>query len=540
MLAATCVLTASVALASPAPGSSAGAPAAPSAVRTAGAQTAGVSAAFASSGEVRAFDAVVAAIEAQPYNPEYLPQGLDRAFLPVHVRNDFPQEDYTTGSIPGSPDAPAWPAWFHEVLLRSPDGARFFGELALQPQARPAPAVLVVPGFNTHSDLSVIRWAAMLYTNGFDVLAADQRDYSAEYGAGYGYPKYPQTFGWKEAQDVLTAGEFLRAQRGVTAEGIVGFSEGGQNAVLAMADAQRLGLSHLFEAGLSFSGPADQNTQIYSTAEPKGCSTPACTYPVTDALVALVVPPYDYTNVCAALDYAAAYYHTTAFQILARESAFHAQSVIRAPLLNFFTADDPLVAPFEARMMAGYEGGHPLQRTVEITTGLHAYYFDRYWQQRAILLYFKALLPGATADRAVTTAPTVNMTPGGKPLADQLVGLGHPTPAQANAYLAPFICDTAQGSPGAASTPPPAAADGRGVQRSAAGSARTRPAGQTGAAAPPAALTGLPVRLAFTGVSAWLPLAAGFCLLVGGLLALGRRRLLPPSGAGGPAPGPGP
>jgi hypothetical protein len=27
-----------------------------------------------------------------------------------------------------------------------------------------------------------------------------------EYSAGYGYPNFPQTFGWKEVQDVVAAG----------------------------------------------------------------------------------------------------------------------------------------------------------------------------------------------------------------------------------------------------------------------------------------------------------------------------------------------
>ncbi len=66
--------------------------------------------------------------------------------------------------------------------------------------------VVVVHGFNTHGIGSVIRWAAMIYKNGYNVLAADQRDYDFEYSAGYGYPNFPQTFGWKEVQDVVAAG----------------------------------------------------------------------------------------------------------------------------------------------------------------------------------------------------------------------------------------------------------------------------------------------------------------------------------------------
>lgn len=405
--------------------------------------------------ETGAFDAVVREILALPYTAAYAPVGPDSAFPTGKVLNDLPAEDYTSGSVPDSPDAPGFPQPFREIVLRSPGGAKFFAWMALHPGSRPA--VEVVPGFNTHGSRSVVRWAAMLSHDGYDVIAADQRDYASEYTAGYGAPEYPQTFGWKESEDVVTAGRYLAAQHGVRSLGIVGFSEGGQNTVLAMAQAPGL-----YDAGLTFSGPATQDTQIYSTAVPKDCTTPACTYPVTDALVAAVVPPYDDADVCTALSDAAAAYHTTGFDILARESGFHEQTEIRVPLLNFYSADDSLVPPFEATMMAGYESGSPVQRTVEIQHGEHAYFFDRWWQQSAILDYFKALLPGASSHVAVSgassyvavsAAPTVNRTPGGSSLESQLVRLGYPTRASADAQMAPYVCTTSRGDPGAMSKP---------------------------------------------------------------------------------------
>lgn len=402
-----------------------------------------------SGGTASQFAQAIQQIEALPYQPNYVPQGYDSAFAPALVLNDLPAEDYTTGSVytdpttPGSADAPAWPAAFNPVLLTSADGAPLIGMLALQPGSHPG--IVVVHGFNTHGIGSVVRWAAMLYKNGYNVLAADQRDYSFEYSAGYGYPKFPQTFGWKEAQDVVAAGSYLKQQPGVKAVGVVGFSEGAQNTVLALAQSQ----GSVFAAGLTFSGPADQDTQIYSTASPSDCQTPACTYPATDALIALVVPPYDYDDPCAVLNYAGSYYSVDPFSILANESAFHAQTQVTVPLLNFYAADDPLVHSFQATMMAGYEGGEPNQQTILLQRGAHAYYYDRWWQQEAILLYFKAMLPGAGSDAEITAAATVNQTPGGAPLASQLVDLGSPTTQQADSYLAPYVCDTSRGAPGA-------------------------------------------------------------------------------------------
>jgi dienelactone hydrolase len=377
----------------------------------------------------------------QPYQPNYVPQGYDAAFGAANVLNTAPAQDYTSGSIPGSPDAPAWPASFRPVQFKSGDGAPLLGELAVH--SGDAPGVVVVHGFNTHGYASVIRWAAMLYANGYNVLAADQRDFSFENDAHLGYPAWQQTFGWKESEDVVAAGRYLAAQRGTKDIGLVGYSEGGQNTVLALA----LDAGRIFKAGIQFSGPADQDTQIYSTAVPAGCATPFCTYPVSDALVQLVVPPYDNGDICVALARAGTLYGTDGFGILSHETAFHAQQRVKVPLLNVYSADDSLVPAFEAQMMAGYEAGNPLQRTLEVTRGEHAYFYDRWWQQRAILLYFKTLLPSAAGSAKVTSTPTVNQTSGGLLFGEQLVPIAA-TKASADAQLAPYVCDTSRGKPG--------------------------------------------------------------------------------------------
>ena len=82
-----------------------------------------------------------------------MPVGLDNAFAPALVANTAPAQDYTTGSVPGSPDAPAWPVAFQPVTVDSADGARLIGMLALH-QGRD-PGIVVVHGFNTHGNLSV-------------------------------------------------------------------------------------------------------------------------------------------------------------------------------------------------------------------------------------------------------------------------------------------------------------------------------------------------------------------------------------------------
>jgi dienelactone hydrolase len=372
------------------------------------------------------FSATVDQIMAQPYQADYVPLGADSAFDTL-VPNTLPAEDYTTGSIPDSPDYPAWPAAFSQVLFHSGDGAPLFGMLALHPGHHPG--IVVVHGFNTHGYASVIRWAAVLYARGYNVLAADQRDFSFESQANYGYPNWLQTFGWKESEDVLAAGQYLKSQPGVYTVGAVGFSEGAQNTVLALANDP----GHVFAAGLTFSGPADQNTQL--SANPVA----------SDALVALVTPHE--TSACGALSDAAAYYGTTGFEILAHETALHEQTNVHVPLLDFYTADDSLVPAVTAKLMAAYASGN--RQTIELSRGEHAYFFDRWWQQRAVLLYFKSLLPFASSDPTLGTDASVNQTPLGAPASTQTVDLGAPSHAWADAQLAPYLCDPSQGVPGA-------------------------------------------------------------------------------------------
>jgi predicted alpha/beta-fold hydrolase len=403
------------------------------------------------------FQSAVSQILAQPYEAGYVPLGYDSAFPYGGVLNTFPVQDYTSGSKAGNPDAPPWPIGFDLVSFMSLDGAPLKGHLARQPGNHPG--IVVVHGFNSNGRDSAVRWAAMLARNGYNVLAFDLRGFPPEYRAGGNQPlPNPQTLGWKEAEDVVAAGRFLKAQTGVTSVGVVGWSFGGQETVLALGLEGLLPeASRVFQAGLNYSGPADQNTQIYSTAVPMGCQTPLCTFPVTGALLVLVVPPSDTTNPCTVLTRAQTRYGVDPYTIMSRTDGFQKQRVINVPLLNVYANDDPLVAPFQATMMAGYNAGKPLQKTILLREGLHAYFNDRWWQQRATLIYFKTLLPGASADATITTEPTVNQTAGGAPAGEQLVDVGPPggaaTPAMADALAAPFICDTTRSSPAFASTP---------------------------------------------------------------------------------------
>ena len=401
-------------------------------------------------------NAAVAAMLAQSYQPAYVPAGFDHAFdgdpaNPNGVPNTAPAQDYTSGSIPGSPDHPSWPAAFgpDTITIFSGDGAPLRARVAFH-AGGPRPGIVVVHGFNTNGKESVIRWAAMLYERGFNVIASDQRDFKDEHDHGEG-PTAPgggwrQTFGWKEAEDVLAAGRYMKGQFSVSSLGVVGWSLGGQDTVLALALDAASG-NPVFDAGLQFSGPADQNFQIWTTRQPRPCNPPPgpapnCTYPATTALVALVVPPYSYTNACNVLRDAGVRYNRTEPAILAEEKGYLKQTAVTVPLVSFYSNDDSLVDPLHAQLMKGYEQGNPLRRTFLVDQGEHAYFFDRYWQQRAILIYFKAVLPGAGLIGDIRTEATLDEKPvPGQPMSSHLLPLTT-TQSQADAIVAqvPVVC----------------------------------------------------------------------------------------------------
>jgi hypothetical protein len=82
------------------------------------------------------YRSTVSQILAQPYQPQYVPQGCDTAFSAGSVLNTAPAQDYTSGSIPGSPDAPAArvvPSGSVEVRRRSAAAASLRCTAATRP-----------------------------------------------------------------------------------------------------------------------------------------------------------------------------------------------------------------------------------------------------------------------------------------------------------------------------------------------------------------------------------------------------------------------
>ncbi len=380
-----------------------------------------------------AFDDVVAAVLALPYNPAAQPAGPDTAFDDDDYPAAFPLTDLAGGACCTGPvhDQPPladlappfaeFPEAFQLIELGSYDGTPLHAWAALRAGA---PGVVVMHGFNTNGKYSVVRYAAFLHANGYSVIAPDHRDMGREWARGGSWhpdgTRHGQTFGWKEAQDLLVAAEWLRA-RDVDRIGVLGLSEGAQNTILA------LGIDHdrVIDAALTFSAPADQRSLIQRS--------PA----TTAALLATVVGNPDVcgylTGVGARPEFAA-----TPNFMLRHDSAVDTLDGligggVAAPALHLYTNDDTLVPPWNATALASRTNAMAEQHTVLLASGNHAYFADRWWTQMAALTWFGAWLDPAGAHTTATA--TVTQTPGGPPAADQQLDLSAVTRADGDAEL---------------------------------------------------------------------------------------------------------
>ncbi len=288
----------------------------------------------------------------QPYQPNYVPLGFDSAFDAVRCRTPRLRRTTRPARCPAVPDHPDWPASFKEVVLTSARrGASSRAASSLRPGTHPG--VVVVHGFNTNGKESVIRWAAMLARNGYNVLAADQRDFKAEYDAGYGYPgPASDASGWKESEDVLAAGRYLASAAGREL-GRRHRVQPGRAGHRARAGARRRAAQksrRVFSAGLNFSGPADQASQISSNGRAGRLRDTGRARTRRRAHWS----PWSSrrtptTDPCKVLGDAATYYGTTASRFSAARTRSTARCRVTVPLLNVYAADDSLVAPGSTR-----------------------------------------------------------------------------------------------------------------------------------------------------------------------------------------------
>jgi predicted alpha/beta-fold hydrolase len=145
----------------------------------------------------------------------------------------------------------AYPAQFSDHVLQGADGEHIAATVGIQ-EAPARPGLIVVHGLFSSRRFDYVRQIAVraYYEWGFNVLALDLRSF----GLTNLTSQAPTTVGWKEGEDVVAAGRYLK-QLGATTVGALGISLGG-SAVLGACHAE--GAGEALEGGIvAVSPPAD-------------------------------------------------------------------------------------------------------------------------------------------------------------------------------------------------------------------------------------------------------------------------------------------
>lgn len=142
---------------------------------------------------------------------------------------------HTSQATKGDPGAdqdlrrepPPWPG-FSSTWVPVAEGARLFARLGGQPGQD---AVILAVGL--FGDLAGPRYrdlSQVLQKEGYQVLSLELRGHGR---TGFQQPQLPMTFGVLEAADLIEAAGWLRRERGARRVGLVGFSWGALDAILA-------------------------------------------------------------------------------------------------------------------------------------------------------------------------------------------------------------------------------------------------------------------------------------------------------------------
>ncbi len=193
----------------------------------------------------RSMDALMADLEAIPHRLRHSDAAMARKGL----------ADLSTFVLANQREAAnlgyAYPARFSDHVFEGADGERIAATVGLQ-EAKGRPGLIVAHGLFSSRRFDYVRQIAVRahYEWGFNVLAVDLRSF----GLTNLTSQAPTTVGWKEGEDVVAAGRYLK-QLGASSVGALGISLGG-SAVLGACHAE--GAEKALDGGiLAISPPAD-------------------------------------------------------------------------------------------------------------------------------------------------------------------------------------------------------------------------------------------------------------------------------------------
>ena len=264
----------------------------------------------------------------------------------------------------------AYPSQFSDHVFEGADGEHIAASVGLQ-EARARPGLIVAHGLFSSRRFDYVRQITVraYYEWGFNVLALDLRSF----GLTNLTSQAPTTVGWKEGQDIVAAGRYLK-QLGATTVGALGISLGGAS-VLGACHVQ--GADEALDGGiLAVSPPADPRAIARRLSARLPRTHPA--YALNRAFWAMLTSRVRQSGWDAIEDFldpvervSAPYYGVDPDQLWLLAAAKEHIAGAKVPVLVLHPEDDAIIPVEQARVLADAAAGNELVRVWILPGGGH-------------------------------------------------------------------------------------------------------------------------------------------------------------------------
>lgn len=285
----------------------------------------------------------------------------------------------------------AYPNQFEYHYFDGADGERIAAAVAVH-EGTPRPGLVVVHGLFSSRLFDYVREIAVraYFDWGFNVAAVDLRSF----GMTEMLTRAPNTGGWKEGEDVVCAGRYLK-ERGSTTVGALGISLG-SSSVLNAGHVE--GAERFLDGGiLAIAGPADTEMATDRISRKVGPTHPF--FLISKTFEAFLVSkvrnlgwPKEVADLRRLMELVVApHYGLGVDEVHRRSSAKNHIQGTRVPLLVLHAEDDEVIPVEHARMLEEAAAGNPNVRVWILPGGAHAAFdaLDKRWTYTVYRAFFE-------------------------------------------------------------------------------------------------------------------------------------------------------
>jgi pimeloyl-ACP methyl ester carboxylesterase len=295
----------------------------------------------------------------------------------------------------------AYPAQFSDHVFEGADGEHIAATLGLQ-EANGRPGLIVVHGVFSSRRFDYVRQIAVraYYEWGFNVLALDLRNF----GLTNLTSQAPTTVGWKEGEDIIAAGRYLK-ELGTETVGALGISLGA-SAVLGACHPEAA--EEALDGGIiAVSPPADPRAMAKRLSNRLPRTHPA--YALNRVFWAMLtsrVRQSRWEEIDDFLDpvvrISAPYYEVEPDELWRRAAAREHLADARVPVLILHPEDDEIIPVEHARILQEAARGNELVRVWILPGGGHGAIdvVDRQWFYAVVRGFFERWAGYAEPDEA--------------------------------------------------------------------------------------------------------------------------------------------